>query len=69
MAILIKDRYSLMTLRCWIGFREDKAQGADSTSGFASERVVRTQLYNGKDALVNLTEFTPKYFARAYEEG
>lgn len=47
MAMLIKDLHQLMTLRCWIGFREDKNPPEDAKQGFASVRVVRTQLFDG----------------------
>jgi hypothetical protein len=51
MAMLIKDRYRLMTLRCWIGFRAQQTPNAGAKSGYPSERVVRTQLFDGKDPI------------------
>jgi hypothetical protein len=47
MAMLIKDRYRLTTLRCRIGFRKDRHPNPARKSGFASMRVLRTQLYDG----------------------
>lgn len=51
MAMLIRDRYRLMTLRCWVGFREDKRPASDHGKGFAAERVLRTQLFDGSQSL------------------
>jgi hypothetical protein len=49
MAMLLKDRYDLKTLRCWIGFRETTRTNDDK--GFPSERILRTQLYEGKESV------------------
>ncbi len=49
MAMLLKDRYHLKTLRCWIGYRESP-DGADGVS-FPSKRVLRTQLYEGSQEI------------------
>jgi len=51
MAMLLKDRYNLNTLRVWIGYRESDAPNDRKDSGFSSERVVRTQLYQGTEAI------------------
>jgi hypothetical protein len=51
MAMLIRDQYRLMTLRCWIGFREDKRAASGQRASFAAERVLRTQLFDGSLSL------------------
>jgi len=51
MAMMIKDQYRLMTLRCWIGFREDKNSNENNEQGYQAERVVRARLYDGKEAI------------------
>lgn len=49
MAMLLKDRYNLKTLRCWIGYRESAR--VSEKPGFSAERVLRTQLYQGRETV------------------
>jgi hypothetical protein len=47
MAMFLKDRYELVTLRCWVGFVDDPARRSVETKNPTPRLVVRSQLYRG----------------------
>lgn len=51
MAMLIRDQYNLLTLRCWLAYVADPAVGYSSDRQGSLRRVVRSQLFEGSMAL------------------
>jgi hypothetical protein len=51
MAMMIRDRYELVTLRCWVGFVADPERGSAETKSLTPRLVLRSQLYKGRERL------------------
>src|SRR5688500_11560553 len=53
MAMILKDRYELVTLRCWVGFVDDPARRSQENSperkSLTPRLVLRSQLYRGRE--------------------
>jgi len=51
MAMILKDRYELVTLRCWVGFVDDPARRSPEGKSLAPQLVLRSQLYRGRERI------------------
>lgn len=51
MAMGLKDRYELVTVRCWVGFVDDPARRSPESKSLAPQLVLRSQLYQGRERI------------------
>ncbi len=51
MAMILKDRYRLVTLRCWVGFVDDPSRRSGDRKSYSPELVLRSQLYRGSETI------------------
>jgi hypothetical protein len=51
MAMGLKDRYELVTVRCWVGFVDDPARRSLEKKDLMPQLVLRSQLYRGRERI------------------